>query len=156
MNRNKPSARSVLLLIFFALMSILSMTTSAGSVRESTVSASGEGRSYQQALNQALLEAIAQVNGKLLDSTKITLRADAATVSNEEESYYSTDAYQSLVRERTNGAVSGYEIVQAFEDAGLWQLEIVAQVATFQASDSAQRKRIVLCPLKHSRAVFPC
>jgi hypothetical protein len=126
----------------------------AGSVTEVDVTVSGEGRSYQQALNDALLEAIAQINGKVIDSTKITLRADISTTSNEDSEYYSTDAYQSLIKERTNGAVSSYQITDSFEEDGVWQVEVVAQVAKFKMSKSAQRKRVVVVPAKVQEGSF--
>jgi len=126
----------------------------AGSVKEVDVYVSGEGRSYQQALNNALLEAIAQVNGKVLNSTKTTLRTDVSTINNEDLDYYSTDAYQSLVKERTSGAVSSYQVTDSFEEDRIWQVEIVAQVAKFKASKSAQRKRLVIVPAKAQQGSF--
>jgi hypothetical protein len=140
--------------IILLILSLFIGHAYAGAVKTLDIRVIGEGRSYQEALNNALLEAISQVNGKSIESSKISLSIEASETTNESEEYYSSDAYSSLVKERTKGAVSGYQIIQSNEDAGVWQIEVTAQVAKYQASKSSQRKRIVIVPATASQESY--
>ena len=115
-----------------------------GGVESVEVHVQGEGNSYQQALNNALLEAVGQIHGKSIDSQKMTLSIEASSSTNESEEYYSSDAYLSVVKEKTKGAVSSYKVLDADDSSGRWILDVVAKVASFKKSKSADRKRIVI------------
>jgi hypothetical protein len=125
-----------------------------GGVESIEVNVQGEGNSYQQALNNALLEAVGQIHGKSIDSQKMTLSIEASSATNESEEYYSSDAYLSVVKEKTKGQVSSYKVLDADDSSGRWILDVVAQVAKFKKSKSADRKRIVIAQSKVGQNTF--
>ncbi|WGL15626.1 CsgG/HfaB family protein [Microbulbifer bruguierae] len=117
----------------------------AGAAAEQVdITTTGEGPSYAAALNNALVDAIGQVNGKMMTSTKVSLTVSVSEVRNDDADYYASEGYQSQVREQTQGAIAGYRILDASETHGGWRVEVQTTVARFQASPSASRKRIVI------------
>jgi curli biogenesis system outer membrane secretion channel CsgG len=118
------------------------------------VNAKGFGSSYQEALNNALTEAIGQVHGKSIDSQKMSLSIEASSTTNESDEYFSSDEYSSVVKEKTKGVVSSYQIIEADDSSGEWVLDVVAQVGQYKKSKSADRKRIVIVPSKAGKNTF--
>jgi len=134
--------RNTLLTVVILLTPLL---VSAG-VDRVDINARGEGSTYQEALNNALLEAIGQVHGKAIESEKMSLSTEVSSATNESEEYYASDEYLSVVKEKTKGVVSGYEVLIADDSSGHWILEVLTQVAKYKKSKSADRKRIVIIP----------
>lgn len=136
------------------LISAFVFPAHAGSVNSVRIEVSGEGHNYQMALNNALVEAIGQVNGKHLDSSKISLSVDVNVETNDASEYFSADAYQSLIYERTQGAVKSYEILDSNEQDGVWLVELSVEVAKYKNSKSANRKRVVILPTLPVKSVY--
>lgn len=143
-------SRTVCLLIAFMFFPAL---VNAG-VDRVDINARGEGNSFQEALNSALLEAISQVHGKSIESQKMTLSIEAISSINGSDEYYASDEYLDVVIEKTKGVVSGYKVVKADDSSGRWVLDVVAQVAKYKKSKSADRKRIVIVPSKVGKSTF--
>ena len=114
-----------------------------------SVSTESEGRaaSYHEALNNALVEAIAQVRGKQLASE---LNVNTIEVSEEkggESSFYASNEYKNKIYAATKGVVSSYEILSANENSdGLWQVRVNANISKFERSAKNNRKRIAILP----------
>jgi hypothetical protein len=118
------------------------------------VNVKGEGSSYQEALNNALLEVIGQIHGKSIESEKMTRFLEASSTTNQSEEYYSSEEYLSVVKEKTKGVVSSYKVLHADDSSGRWILDVAAQVGKYKKSKSANRKRIVITPSKVGRKDF--
>lgn len=111
------------------------------------VESEGRGKSLQIAVNSALVEAIAQVNGRSLSSVTELNNLESSTTHGSEETYYASDKYQQQVRAATAGVVSGYEILQRrnLED-GQIQVALRVKVSKYEKSQKASRKRIAVLP----------
>lgn len=143
--------RLFLLLVFFFCFSQSHANTPVG-FKE--VEAIGLGNSYQQAVNNALLDVIARTQGKDITSQKLLESVEVSELGNDNSSYYSSDAYMQQVIEKTQGSVLGFEVTDSAEDNGRWSVSLIVKVPHYKASKGAQRQRIVLAPFKTNTSVF--
>ena len=113
-----------------------------------TVQAEGIGGSLNQAIYNALDEAIGRVNGKSIESRQQIESVEIAADQDGDESYFSSEAYQSKIKSATRGVVESYEILsrETLSD-GLQQVVLSATVAKFEARNS-NRKRIAVFPIR--------
>lgn len=72
-----------------------------------------QGASYQAAVNEALVEAIARVHGKSISSEKLTESLEFSASNNEQQEFYAAEAYQSQIREQTQGMVLGFDVLNS-------------------------------------------
>ncbi|MCQ6261955.1 CsgG/HfaB family protein [Alcanivorax sp. MM125-6] len=115
----------------------------------------GRAASLPVAINSALLEALARVNGKALAGDTSMLSVEASEVTSESESYYASEAFARSIQERTEGAVSDYRLLDQHRDAdGLWVVEVSARIAKFQRAAAAERLAIAVVPLRVERGNF--
>lgn len=143
--------RMLLLLVTFFYFSQSHANTSVG-FKE--VEANGSGNSYQQAVNNALLDVIARTQGKDITSQKLLESVEASEVGDDDRSYYSSDVYVQQVVEKTQGSVLGFDVIDSAEDNGRWTVSLIVKVPDYKVSKSAQRQRIVLAPFKANISVF--
>jgi len=101
--------------------------------------------SYYKGINQGLVDAIGMVNGRSIESESVLNTSELSVSTNKEDSYYSSEDYQSQIREKTKGIVQGYEVVSSTKNAdGLFEIKLLVSVAVFKKSKSANRKRIAV------------
>ena len=109
------------------------------------VEVSAEGGSKSVAVKAALVEAIAQVNGRGVESETLLKVLESSTIEGQAEDYLSSSQYQSAVKTQTKGVVDSYHIIDAaVQGDGSWQVQLQVTVARFKQRRSAMRKSIVV------------
>ena len=143
------------LLFFFAFLSV-TLTTQASTktaVREIEVEAYGS--SYQTAVNEALIEAIARVHGKSISSKKLSESFEVSESNNEKSDFFSSESYQNQIREKTQGTVLGFEILSSEQNSeNKWTVSLLVKVADYNKSVSADRHRIAVLPFRSARSSY--
>ena len=82
--------------------------------------------SYYKGINQGLVDAIGMVNGRSIESESVLNTSELSVSTNKEDSYYSSEDYQSQIREKTKGIVQGYEVVSSTKNAdGLFEIKLL-------------------------------
>lgn len=143
--------RVLLIMVVFICVSQSHANTSV-SFKE--VEANGLGNSYQQAVNNALLDVVARTQGKDIASQKLLESVEASEVGDGNSSYYSSDVYVQQVVEKTQGRVLGFDVIDSAEDNGRWSVSLIVKVPDYKVSKSTQRQRIVLAPFKTNINLF--
>lgn len=137
--------------IFFFSMSINAATKTGA--KEIEIEA--QGASYQAAVNEALVEAIARVHGKSISSEKLTESLEISANSNEQQEFYAADAYQSQIREKTQGMVLGFDVLHSEQISdSKWSVTLNVKVADYKKSASADRQRIAVLPFRTGKSAF--
>lgn len=141
------------IIVILALVPTLVFAGSNVTTRE--VQLQGTGSTYQAAINEALLEAIARVHGKTLNSQKIHEALEASVTDNTESEYLAIDILQNRVSELTSGTVLGFDVIESSQSPdGLWLVTVNAKVADYKRSASSDRKRISVIPFKVNQSNY--
>ena len=136
-----------------SLLSVLSLSVAAAGITTKTVNASGFGPDRREALNAALVEAVAKVRGLSVANVQATTRAASSskvavagkTVGMDASHESGFDATAS----ETHGSVKSYEVLDAKEDAkGRWQVKISADISVYESDASNNRRRIAFVPFR--------
>ena len=133
---------------FFILIFILfSNILYANTIEFVEVTSKGNGSTYSEALNNALSNAIAQVNGRSIE-TQTSLKKISKTIStNQDTNYYSSKEFEKKIKEETEGFVSNFKILSEDKsDNNIIKIKISAKVGKFKLKKSAKRKRIAVVP----------
>ena len=134
--------------LFFILIFILfSNSLYANTIEFVEVTSKGNGSTYSEALNNALSNAIAQVNGRSIE-TQTSLKKISKTIStNQDTNYYSSKEFEKKIKEETEGFVSNFKILSEDKsDNNIVKIKISAKVGKFKLKKSAKRKRIAVVP----------
>ena len=130
------------------LLTFLFLSCVSAQVEHKTVESMGSGTSLQNAINEALSEAIGRVNGKSLE-TKSQLNSVSITEeTNDSSNSYNAESMQSAVKSATKGVVSSYDVVSKSESNGLWSVVVSAKIAKFKKAASSNRRRLAISPLR--------
>lgn len=114
-----------------------------------------QGASYQAAVNEALVEAIARVHGKSISSEKLTESLEFSASNNEQQEFYAAEAYQSQIREQTQGMVLGFDVLNSEQlSDNKWSVTLNVKVADYKKSASADRQRIAVLPFRTAKNAF--
>ncbi len=132
--------------IFFIFF-ITSKSAFTNTIEYIDVKAKGIGSSYTEALNNSLSNAIAQVNGRSIE-TQTSLKKISQTIStNQDSSYYSSKEFQKIIKEQTQGYVSSFRVLSEDKSSNnVVKISISAKIGKFKLKKSAQRKRIAVMP----------
>ena len=119
------------------------------------VKAKGNGSTYSEALNNALSNAIAQVNGRSIE-TQTSLKKISKTVNvNQDTNYYSSKEFEKKIKEETEGFVSNFRILsEKKSENNVIQINISAKVGKFKLKKSAKRKRIAVVPFYYNKSNY--
>lgn len=112
------------------------------------VIAKGHGSNYSEAVNKALSNAIARVNGKSIE-TNVTLKKISQYIkTNDSREFFSSKEFEKTIKEATKGFVSTFKILNDSKtDKGIVQIEIQAKIGKYKIKKSAKRKRIAVLPI---------
>ena len=142
--------------IFFVFIFFLfSNNLLANTIEYVDVKAKGNGSIYSEALNSALSNAIAQVNGRSIE-TQTSLKKISKTVNvNQDTNYYSSKEFQKKIKEETEGFVSNFKILsEKKSENNVIQINISAKVGKFKLKKSAKRKRIAVVPFYYNKSNY--
>ena len=127
----------------------------ANTIEYVEVKAKGNGSTYSEALNNALSNAIAQVNGRSIE-TQSSLKKISKTINvNKDTNYYSSKEFKKVIKEETDGFVSNFKILsKKNSENNIIQLNISAKVGKFKLKKSAKRKRIAVVPFYFNKSNY--
>ena len=139
----------MLRLKFVLFVSLLLTSVAHAGVKTVSMVTEGTGLTLHEAINNALVEAIGRVNGKSIESEKVTASMQVSVSDGNDEAYLFSEGYLGLVKEATKGAVSGYELVSKEQvGAHRWVVSIRSEVAKYERLQAASRKRIAIMPIR--------
>ena len=96
------------------------------------VTAKGHGSNYSEAINNALSNAIAKVNGKSIETNATLKKISQSTKTNEGKEFYSSKEFEKTIRETTKGFVSTFKILnESKSEKGMVQIEIQATIGKY-------------------------
>ena len=141
--------------LFVLLTGLFICSTGFALMEYHEVTVEGRGPTLGAAINEALVEAIGQVNGKAVDASSILSSAELSTAKGNKVTYFSSESFQRNIASATKGVVSSYEVLDSSETSGgRWQVRVCAKVGKYKRSAKSQRKRIAVMPLRVSKARF--
>ncbi len=135
---------------FVAIFFIFFLTTKpalTNTIEYIDVKAKGIGSSYTEALNNSLSNAIAQVNGRSIETQTSLKKVSQSISTNKDSSYYSSKEFQKIIKEQTQGYVSNFRVLnEDISSNNVVTITISAKIGKFKLKKSAQRKRIAVMP----------
>ena len=140
----------IFFLVFFINSPVLS-----NKIEYVSVTSKGIGATYTEALNNALSNAIAQVNGRSIETNTSLNKISKSITSNNEKSIYSSKEFQKTIKEKTEGYVSNFKIISENKsDKNIITIKVSADIGKFKLKKSAKRKRIAVLPFYHTRKYY--
>lgn len=138
----------------------------ASGIEYVTVEGKGNGENRAQAVNEALAEAVAKVNGLSLSSEDLSsIKVQIASAETQARGASSSTATASIeeakvkrVATATKGLVQSYDVLLEEPSAtkpGWVDVVVRATVGRYQLSAQTQRKRIVVMPFRVSQNALP-
>ena len=138
-----------IIIIFFLIIS--STNPALAKIEHKTVQSNGTGATLNDAITEALSEAIGRVNGRSLETATQLRSVEVSKTSENNEEYLSSEEYKKSINSATKGVVSSYDVVkQAKNDSGRWEVTLNVKVAKFKQRKSSNRKRIAIMPFRIS------
>ena len=136
---------------YFITFVFILMLASKGAISNTIeyvdVKAKGIGSSYTEALNNSLSNAIAQVNGRSIETQTSLKKISQSISTNLDSSYYSSKEFQKKIKEQTQGYVSSFSVISEEKSSNnVVKIIISAKIGKFKLKKSAQRKRIAVMP----------
>lgn len=137
----------------FLLLPLSTFGATKSSIKEVEIEATGT--TYQGAINEALVEAIARIHGKSIISEKLTDSVEVSLSDNQQNDYFSGEAYQSQIKEKTQGMVLGFDVLNSEQiSEHKWTVLLNVKVADYKKSASADRQRIAVLPFRSGQSTF--
>ena len=142
---------SVLVFVFL----ILPKATFSNTIEYIDVKAKGIGSTYTEALNNSLSNALAQVNGRSIETQTSLKKISQSISTNKDNSYYTSKEFQKTIKEQTQGYVSNFKILNEEKSSnGIVKISISAKIGKYKLKKSAQRKRIAVMPFYYFDTSF--
>lgn len=147
----------------------ITQTLDVGKIETVEVNAEGVGALPSVAINEALKNAIAQVNGVSIDSSSVNMNlyvSSSANVdidsANGKDSAKATELIQSKgfadqIVTKSAGVVQSFKVnnvIPPTSNQSLYKVEITASISKFKASADANKIKIVVAPLKSTQSSF--
>jgi len=127
----------------------------AGKIEHVTTEAEGRGPTLNAAVDQAILIAIQQVNGKTMDASSMQFSGGVALSVGEDKLDIGSSAFAELVATRTRGAVTDFKMLSRKDlEGGDVAVTIQASVAKFQKPASAALLKVVVAPFRSDASSF--
>ena len=142
--------------IYFALVFFLPLLSQA-EIYQNTISVKGVDNSYQQATQQALVNAVGEIKGvdvSAIDQTFDKLQdihgeVTTAGVTMPIRAYLASKGFVSEIKAATDGAIDHYQIVAAKKDNNLWSVTLLVAYSAYQSVSSKENQAL------HTIAVLP-
>jgi len=136
--------------LFALAFVLLVQTNSFANVSYVNIKSVGYGDSYENALNQALVQALQKVNGVSLKSKTLSDTISKSVMKGKDKKVFKDQLFRNQIYKETEGAIKTFEIISENKESGSGRLkiQISATVAKFELSDSANRRRIAVLPFR--------
>jgi len=117
-----------------------------------TVSAQGSGKTKNEAVQEALINAIGKVNGLQMAAKSKALLSYKSTIKNNIEEEQSLEELKETVNTKTKGVVRSWDVVSTQaptdDEYSLRRVEIEATIARHVGSVQVNRKRLAVVPFR--------
>lgn len=140
-----------LLLILFVIVP----SVAHAKIAFKTVEGRGSGANPKNAIYDALINALGQVNGMQMASQELatlsSVKVDANVNGNRAKAEFNSSEYQQQIAAATKGIIREYQVVSLDPDPynpGLVQAIVKATVAQYKRSQQANRNRIAVLPFR--------
>lgn len=129
---------------------LLTLTFSVhGQTKFITLSVSALGESEQIAINNALIEALSQINGAVVEGNMSLETFSQSRTQGEEQDYYYSKKFSQDLSKHTEGIIDSYQITNSSpSDIGGWEIEVSVTIAKYALSPQTKRKRIAVMPFR--------
>ena len=142
-----PQILKTLIFFFFINTSLVF----AGGIQEKTVSSIGYGATENEAVQDALIEALGQIKGKQIDAEKLS--ETKRLIKNNKEDL--TKSSNKKISEATSGIISSYKILKIKKtDEGLFKTKIKATIAVYEKSKQLDRRRLAVLPFSINNNIY--
>ena len=135
---------------FLAIFYIFCLTSNpafTNTIEYIDVKAKGIGSSYTEALNNSLSNAIAQVNGRSIETQTSLKKISQSISTNKDSSYYTSKEFQKIIKEQTQGYISNFKVLnEDISSNNVVTISISAKIGKYKLKKSAQRKKIAVMP----------
>ena len=119
------------------------------------VKSKGNGTTYSEALNNALSNAIAQVNGRSIETQTSLKKLSKAITTDKDSSYYSSKEFEKTIKEMTEGFVSNFKILSEDKsNNNVIKINISANIGKYKLKKSGKRKRIAVLPFYFTQSNY--
>lgn len=126
----------------------------AGLVYE-TVRANGRGITPREAIQDALVEAVSQVNGTSIEARQIRTQLEAVVAIDGDALALSSELFVSKVATATKGVIKSYRVLSNSKAPnGIEEVQVNAVVARYELGAETQRKRMVVLPFRLGEGAF--
>jgi len=143
-------------LLFFKRLGILFLITLStfiptvhGQTKFITLSVSALGETEQIAINNALIEALSQINGAVVEGNMSLETFSQSRTQGEDQDYYYSKKFSQDLSKHTEGIIDSYQITNSGpSDIGGWEIEVSVTIAKYALSPQTKRKRIAVMPFR--------
>ena len=133
-----------LFLLFFLLPSIV-----FSKIETKTLEVNGTASDESSAINNALVEAISQINGAKIAAEVKTSLSQVST----KEGADVKKTFDKNLSKITNGLVKSYRILSSEKDENLFKVKLSVQVSKFKKSVQTKRLRLAVVPFRAANTV---
>ena len=138
------------IIIFFITLIFQTSVSYAGSVEEQVITTTGFGSSQNEAVQEALVEALGQIKGKKIDADKIS-KTKRKIRNNTED--ISKSSY-SKIKQVTQGIILNYKIIKIQKNKhNLYKAKVSSTIAIYN-NKQLSRKRLAVLPFKINNDIF--
>ena len=134
-----------------ALAGVVSAAMAAG-ITTKTVAAEGYGANRKEAVNAALVEAVAKVRGLSIENSSTSAKASASTgVSIGDKSLRMgavSESSADVTATETGGSVKSYTVESVTQEQGRVRAKISADISVYKADRSTNRRSIAIVPFR--------
>ena len=139
------------LLLFLTIIFIHISFSWAGGIEDKIVSSIGYGATENEAVQDALIEALGQIKGKQIDAEKLS-ETKRLIKDNKEDL---TKSSNKKISEATSGFISSYKILKMKKtDDGLFKTKIKVSIAVYKKSKQLDRRRLAVLPFRINNNIY--
>jgi len=113
-----------------------------------TLTLSAKGTTEEMAINNALLDALSQINGTTISGDISIQEFEKSITKNNSSSYYLSEEYSRDINKYTEGIIKDYKILNSSLEENGWRVEASVTIAKYALSPQANRKRIAVMPFR--------
>ncbi len=116
-----------------------------------TLNVSASGNSEEEAINNALIESLSQINGSKINGTLSVQEFEKINTSNKSQDYFYSEDYSKEINKYTEGIIEKYKIIDSNpSNYSGWDVEVSVTIAKYALSPQTNRKRVAVMPFRIS------
>jgi hypothetical protein len=136
---------------------VLFCTSVQAKVEIVTVNTQGRGLTVNDAVEDALINAVGQINGLSIAASTATAIAetsvDEKSNGKDVSDYTSASEYARSVEKNTKGIVKGWKKISEKSDGKLFLIELEVSIAKLSESEQTKRLRMAVLPLRINKGI---